>query len=219
VDPTPIRPHHVVTEQTQTPPAASKRRRLDPLSLAAITVVCLAVAIFATLVIVEVLGTSEEEAVGVEEALGPGDAPEAGSLDVGDPAPEVQMDLIGGGSVSTGDLRGTPAVVNFWSSTCAPCLAEMPDFESVSQELGGQVAFLGVDVVDTEEAGSKMVQRTGVTYPNGRDPRGETLSAFGGTALPRTVLLDAEGTVAAVHNGPMTAEELTAALEDAGLVA
>jgi hypothetical protein len=45
-----------------------------------------------------------------------------------------------------------------------------------------------------------MVERTGVTFDQGRDPTGEFLAAFGGIALPHTVVLDAEGSVAALAN-------------------
>lgn len=205
------------TQTTETAAAGPRGRRLDPLSLAAITVVCLAVAIFATLIILEVFGTSEGEAVDIEDALGLDESADAGPLEVGDPAPPLELDLLGGGSVSMEELRGSPVVVNFWSSTCAPCLAEMPDFESVNQELDGEVHFVGVDVTDTEESGVAMVERTGVTYPNGRDPGGDVLAAFGGTALPRTVLVDQAGTVVDIHNGSLSAAELTGALADAGL--
>jgi hypothetical protein len=80
------------------------------------------------------------------------------------------------------------------------------------------VAFLGVDVIDTPDAGLEMVEQTGVTYPNGRDPRGEVMGAFGGTALPRTVLIDAEGNVAAIHSGALTATELKDLLSESGLL-
>jgi cytochrome c biogenesis protein CcmG/thiol:disulfide interchange protein DsbE len=194
------------------------RRKLDGLSLAAITAVALAVAIFATLVIVEVFGTSEDDAVDVSDVLETEGAQPEGSFSKGSTAPNPDFELLGGGSSSVSEFLGKPLVINFWASTCAPCLAEMPDFESVNQELGGAVGFLGVDVVDTEEAGLEMVEQTGITYPSARDPRGEIFNAFGGTALPRTVILDAEGTVVEAVTGEMDAEELTEALEAAGLL-
>lgn len=197
------------------------RARLDPLSIAAITVVSLAVAIFVTLVIVEVFGTEDDGSVDVTEALetsGPVDAEGPTTLEVGSPAPDAELELLGGGTTSIAEFRGDPLVVNFWSSTCAPCLAEMPDFESVHQELAGAVAFLGVDVVDTPDAGTKMVEQTGVTYPNGRDPRAEVMAAFGGIALPRTVLIDAAGNVAALHSGALSATELKDLLSESGLL-
>lgn len=197
------------------------RARLDPLSIAALTAVSLAIAIFITLAVVKVFGTEDDGSVKVTDALeteGPVDVDEPAVLVVGSPAPDAELELLDGGSASISQFQGTPLVVNFWSSTCAPCLAEMPDFESVHQELTGAVAFLGVDVTDTAEAGAKMVEQTGVTYPNGRDPQGEVTAAFGGTALPRTVLIDADGNVAAIHNGALSAAELKDSLAESGLL-
>ncbi len=109
---------------------------------------------------------------------------------IGDPAPDVTFELLGRRELTSEQLAGKPLVVNFWSSTCAPCRAEMPDLEAVYQDLGDEVAFLGVDVTDTEQAGAEMVRSTGVTYPNARDPKAEIMGSYGGIALPRTVLVD-----------------------------
>jgi thiol-disulfide isomerase/thioredoxin len=197
------------------------RQKVDRLSIVAISVVALAVAIFATLVIVEVFGTSEDDPVDVRQALetqgGQSGGDPDSSFSEGEPAPNPDFQLLGGGSSSVSEFLGKPLVINFWSSTCAPCLAEMPDFEAVNQQLGGEIAFLGVDVVDTESAGLEMVEQTGISYPSARDPKGEIFNAFAGTALPRTVILDAEGIVVDAFTGEMDAEELTDALEAAGL--
>ena len=50
-----------------------------------------------------------------------------------------------------------PVVLNFWSSTCVPCLNEMPAIEQVHDELDGKVTVVGIDVTDTEDAGTAMV--------------------------------------------------------------
>lgn len=128
---------------------------------------------------------------------------------VGDTAPDVTLRMFDGTEQSLSDLRGKPVVLNFWSSTCAPCLKEMPDLEKVSADNGSKLALIGVNVTDTAVAGKAMITKTGVTYPNARDPQAEIFAAFGGTALPRTVLIDARGKVVALHNGALTAAQLT----------
>jgi thiol-disulfide isomerase/thioredoxin len=67
---------------------------------------------------------------------------------VGRPAPRVELPRLGGGRVRLAELRGRPAVINFWASRCPPCVAEMPDFERVHRRLAGRVAFLGVAVLN-----------------------------------------------------------------------
>jgi thiol-disulfide isomerase/thioredoxin len=112
-------------------------------------------------------------------------------------------------------LRGTPTVVNFFSSTCVPCITEMPAFEEVYQELRGErVAFLGLAVADRADDALALVEQTGVTYPTGQDRDAAVITALGGTVLPTTVLLDADGEIVATHNGELDADELRALLAD-----
>ena len=50
-----------------------------------------------------------------------------------------------GDVVRLSDHRGSPVVLNFWASWCAPCRKEMPALAQVSAELDGRVDFIGID--------------------------------------------------------------------------
>jgi cytochrome c biogenesis protein CcmG, thiol:disulfide interchange protein DsbE len=116
------------------------------------------------------------------------------------------------------DYRGTPVVVNFFSTTCIPCRTEMPDLQKVHEELGSQVAFVGMNAEDTVEDGKALVAETGVTWDIGRDPRDELLTRLGGIGLPTTLLLDRDGRVVFTHTGKLTADDLRGALRDHKLI-
>jgi thiol-disulfide isomerase/thioredoxin len=109
---------------------------------------------------------------------------------------------------------GTPLVVNFFSKDCVPCIKEMPALEEVHQELGDEVAFLGLAVADRSEDAERFVERTGVTYDTARDPDGTVIAALGGFNLPTTVLLDPDGNIVEVHRGELTADELRTLVKD-----
>jgi len=117
---------------------------------------------------------------------------------VGQPAPTATFTRFDGSSASFADYAGRPMVVNFWSSTCTPCLAEMPDLEAVHQAYGDRVAFVGVDVRDPLSSGQTMADKTGVTYDLVRDPDGSLIASIGGSGLPTTLLVKADGTVVRV---------------------
>ena len=120
-----------------------------------------------------------------------------------------------GQEVPLSNLQGTPTVVNFFSSTCTPCITEMPAFEEVYQELGDeQVAFLGLAVADRADDALALVDETGVTYPTAQDPETSVFTELGGSVLPTTVLLDADGEIVATHHGELDADELRAFLAD-----
>jgi cytochrome c-type biogenesis protein len=215
------------------PAAEPDRRRglgIGPVGLLLITLFAASVAAgFVWLVFS--LASEDREAVDLQDALDQLDAgppvPEGTpTAQVGAPAPDVRLDFLtadGLGGQATLDQvlqqSGTPVVLNFWSSTCAPCLQEMPAFEQVAVANQGAVQVIGVDVQDTEQAGVEMISRTGVTYQNARDPKGEIFAVFGGTALPRTVVVAADGTVLDAHTGALDAEELVDLLGRNGIEA
>lgn len=139
---------------------------------------------------------------------------------VGAPAPDVRLEYLDGGVQQLAEVAGTgtPVVLNFWSSTCIPCLKEMPALEEVRARFEDKITVVGVNTTDTEKAGKEMVERTGVKYRNARDPRSEIFAVYGGIALPRTVIIGADGKVLATHSGELTAQQLTDMLAEHGLV-
>jgi hypothetical protein len=89
----------------------------------------------------------------------------------------------------------------------------MPDFQKVHEQFGDQVAFLGLDVTDSEDSGQGMLDKTKVRYDVGRDPQGDALVKLGSSSLPTTLLVAADGTVKVVHIGAFAAADLTAAID------
>jgi len=101
-----------------------------------------------------------------------------------------------------------PTVVNFFASWCAPCVAEMPAFERVFQDLGDRVGFVGVAVSDRTADARRIVEETGITYPWARDERGDVANAARVSNMPATLFVDADGEVVTVHSGALEADEL-----------
>jgi cytochrome c biogenesis protein CcmG, thiol:disulfide interchange protein DsbE len=126
----------------------------------------------------------------------------------GPPAPDRPFETFDGETTSLPELEGTPVVVNFWASWCAPCIAEMPDFEAVHQDLGDRVRFLGLNTQDERAAADELVEQTGVTYDLALDPDGDLFRDFGVFAMPTTVFVDAAGRVAHRHSGLATQQQL-----------
>ena len=205
-------------------PTATRARRLPvgPFALLVMTAIALLGAFVVTKLIVD--ASTESDAIDLQDALdgvaaAPLVADTSQRAEIGSPAPNVRLEFLEGGEGQLAEIagRGTPVVLNFWSSTCAPCLNEMPALEQVSQQLGDRVVVLGIDSQDTVESGREMVEQTGVTYRNARDPRGEIGTVFGALALPRTVLIDGDGNVVATHTGELDEAGFTELLADHGL--
>lgn len=108
-----------------------------------------------------------------------------------------------GKKVSSDDLIGNVSVVNFWYAACGPCRVEAPDLEAVWQEFKDDgVAFLGVNLRDTAPTAVSFAETYGITYPSAIDEGDAAVkTAFAQvvplTAAPNTLVLDADGRVAA----------------------
>jgi thiol-disulfide isomerase/thioredoxin len=119
-----------------------------------------------------------------------------------------------GGEVAFADYAGRPVVVNFFASTCVPCVTEMPALEAVNRDLGGAVAFVGVATNDPVDDALALVERTGVTWDLARDGQGEFIAQVGGVVLPTTLLVDADGRIVETHVGEISEDELRDLLRD-----
>lgn len=150
-----------------------------------------------------------EEEVSTSDAVGP---PAAEASD-GPEIPDLSLTTFEGETTDLHRFVGTPLVVNFWASWCPPCAAEMPDFQAVSQQLGEQVGFVGINTSDDAGLADDLAERTGVTYDLLRDPDGQAFRAFGGFGMPTTVFVAADGTVQQTHTGFLTREALLGEIE------
>lgn len=149
----------------------------------------------------EVVETGSPEPAGTLELTPADEASAADPVDVVVTWPD-------GSEQAVRDSLDGPTVVNLFASWCPPCVREMPAFEAVSQELAGQVDFVGLAVQDRTDDASRIVEETGVTYRWARDAKGDFATAAGITQMPSTLFVDAEGEIVRVHSGALDADEL-----------
>jgi len=135
------------------------------------------------------------------------DAAESATVDSRDVS-ALPVEYFDGSQGVIGDYAGRPLILNFFASWCVPCLKEMPGFERVFQSHGGDVAFLGMNLQDTDADGQAVVERTGVTYDLARDRDGSLFTEVGGFAMPTTLFIDADGRLLEMVSGELTAENL-----------
>lgn len=136
-----------------------------------------------------------------------------------EPGPVVAGTSLEGTPLSTGDHRGKVVVVNLWGSWCAPCRKEAPDLEEAAQRTAGRAQFLGINFRDSAPGPALAFQRSfGVSYPSFYDPDGRLLLSWQGqlspAGIPSTLVIDAEGRVAARIVGPTTATTLVGLVDD-----
>ena len=127
-----------------------------------------------------------------------------GGSGVSDPAAFDLPAVEGDARVRLADFKGNPVVVNFFASWCTACDFELPGFARVSDELRGQVSFVGVAALETGDP-MTMPERHGITWwPLARDigSRGNDLhAALGGRGMPITAYYDDTGNLLDVDTG------------------
>lgn len=134
----------------------------------------------------------------------------SGGSGVSDPEAFDLPAIEGESRVRLADFEGTPVVVNFFASWCTACDFELPGFARVSDELRGQVSFVGVAALETGDP-LLMPSRHGVTWwPLAQDigSRGNDLhAALGGRGMPITAFYDESGNL--LHADPGALDEAT----------
>lgn len=129
--------------------------------------------------------------------------------EVGEPAPDFAVELLGGGTFRLAEHvseDGRPLIINLWASWCLPCREEMPDLSNFAEANPG-TAIIGVAVEDTIDDATAFGEEIDPVYPLafGNADFDEAYPNFG---LPVTYFLDEAGVVTTVHNGILTSETI-----------
>jgi len=120
--------------------------------------------------------------------------------------PSFEGQDIDGNPVDSATLFSNNAVtvVNFWFTTCKPCVGELPDLEALHQELakkGGAVIGINAFTLDSNakeiEDAKSILEQQGVTYPNIWFASNSDAGLFtaGLYAFPTTYVVDRNGRI------------------------
>lgn len=124
---------------------------------------------------------------------------------VGKPLPALRLTDLEGHPVSADQLRGRPALLNFWATWCIPCRAEMPEIQHEANVWGNKVAVVGVDDGEDVPTIRGFISDIAVVkYTIWRDSTGQVDSLLQAPGLPYSVFLDKQGVVKRVYLGQMS---------------
>ncbi len=118
--------------------------------------------------------------------------------------PGYKMKTLSGKRISLKDYRGSPLLLNFWATWCAPCRKEFPIIKEIENKFGKDglvVLAINVDDTRTISAVKSFVSAHSLNFTIPLDPNRKLLNNFRGSALPLTVLIDASGNVVRIYTG------------------
>lgn len=132
--------------------------------------------------------------------------------------------IIGGGDAAfkakLASVKGYGAVVNVWASWCGPCHAELPHLQNAAAKYLDKVAFIGIDVDDTNDAAATFLRDHPQPYPSFSDPSHSLADSIDPSIVgqPHTVFYDSNGRMTHIKYGPYTTDgELESDIEQYAL--
>jgi cytochrome c biogenesis protein CcmG/thiol:disulfide interchange protein DsbE len=123
---------------------------------------------------------------------------------IGRDVPAYTLAQLGGDGapVTNTERAGRAYVINVFASWCAPCRAEHPQLMAL-RDTG--VEIVGVAYKDRPEATTAFLGELGNPFSAvGMDPEGRFGLELGMVGVPETFVIGADGTIRAVHRGPLT---------------
>lgn len=132
---------------------------------------------------------------------------------IGKPAPDFALSALNGSTstVRLSAFKGKPVIVNFWSSTCEPCMEEATVLQKLwTEKLAPQgVVFIGIDAYEPRNSALNFLKKYGISYLNVQDTLdGTTGSDYGIIGYPETYFINAEGVVVAKWMKPLSEQGL-----------
>ena len=127
------------------------------------------------------------------------------------PAGDFTLPDLKGGKVRLADYRGKIVVINFWTTWCTACVAEIPDLVQLENQHKGDLVVLGVSLDslpdddgdqaptnsldEIKEQVARVVQSKNINYPVFLDVHDDAGGQYNGVELPTTVIVDADGNI------------------------
>ncbi len=120
------------------------------------------------------------------------------SLSGKDSAPEVSFTSLTGEKVSMQDLRGKVVMVNFWATSCATCVKEMPQMvETYNKYKDKGLDFVAVAMsYDPPNYVLNYAETRQLPFKVALDTKGDLAQSFGDVKLtPTTFVIDKQGRI------------------------
>ena len=137
---------------------------------------------------------------------------------LGQPAPDFDLELMGGGRVKLNQHKGKEIVMlDFWTTWCGPCRRSMPAVAGVANAYKDKgVVLYAVNQSEGSEEIEEFLKKEKLNVTVALDSDGSVGDRYGADAIPHFVVIDKTGVVQVVHQGfsPSLKTTLSRQLDD-----
>ena len=128
---------------------------------------------------------------------------------------------LGGDEVTLSAIvsQGKPVVLNFWAALCAPCRAEMPDFQRIDDARSDEITIVGIDIgpqqfLGSRKEGKEVLVDLGIRYPVGTTFDGKIARNFEIVGMPMTFFINADGSLHRSWSGLLTERKINEIIDE-----
>lgn len=117
-------------------------------------------------------------------------------------APEISgLDVLNNSNISLKSIKGKYVFIDFWSTTCAPCIAEFPNIKEAYEKFDrNQLEIIGI--VDDRTGGKikEFIQKKNLIWPNiNMNIKSTTIQGYNVSSYPTTYLINPKGVIIATN--------------------
>lgn len=114
-------------------------------------------------------------------------------------------------------LGGAPVsdpyvILTFWASWCEPCRTELPALAAVEGAARGRLRVIAINLGESPAEIERFTAQLSLPLTWATDPHGRAAATYRVMGLPTTVLAAPGGAVKQIWRGPVSQQEVTAAL-------
>lgn len=113
--------------------------------------------------------------------------------------PQQALDRYPEGTLALSELRGKPVWLNFWFTTCKPCIEEMPVLNRLKERFAGRVHFVAV-TYEPRPAVAEFLVKHPFAFDHAINAK-PFIDSLGIVGFPKNLFLDREGRVHRIENG------------------
>ncbi|MEW8959213.1 MAG: TlpA disulfide reductase family protein [Moorella sp. (in: firmicutes)] len=132
-------------------------------------------------------------------------------------APDFSLPVLDGGEVNLAGLKGQVVVLNFWATWCPYCVAEMEELDAAAARLAPRgVKVLAVNIMqrETEDGIRRFLGEKRHNYMVLLDAGSRVAGSYGVGGIPTTFIIDRQGQIRRVKQGPLAPGELDNLVKD-----
>jgi peroxiredoxin len=119
------------------------------------------------------------------------------------PPVEIELENLNGKSVNISDFKGNIVFLNFWTTWCPDCRAEMPEMEKLYVRFKeDDFVMVTINLKESSDKVSAFYEKHKLTFNALLDSDGNVGVAFGIRSIPTTFILDKQGGLLGKAMGP-----------------